>query len=163
MPPNYIILKGSGPWMRPCPSIGFSVDRATPDSNIFVHKNMPREHRDWHRSKIFPDRVSRAGFGPVLAGRRMRADQTGSQIARAEGPGSLGSGFGPFAPGLGPNLAQNPRKPGPGTGSIIEELKVPTRRTNKNEVTPSRTCGRSRYVLSQRHYSTTLSSRFSPT
>ncbi len=43
-----------------------------------------------------------------------------SQIARAEGPGSLGSNFGPFALGFRTKAAQNrPRKSGPGTGSNI--------------------------------------------
>ncbi len=42
-----------------------------------------------------------------------------------EGPGNLGIDCGPFALSFRPTPAQNwPRKPGPGTGSSIEQFKV---------------------------------------
>ena len=64
-------------------------------------------------------------FGPTTAVKLMRMDQIRSKTARAEGPGSLGPDFGPSTLALRRKSAQNqPRKPGPGTGSTTKRPKV---------------------------------------
>ncbi len=64
-------------------------------------------------------------FGAAIGNKIGAADR---QIARAEGPDSLGPVLCPFELGLRPKPAQNrPRKPGQGTGRIIKHPKVGSR------------------------------------